>query len=124
MSNFRDYVTSSAFVLSISHRQIQCMCEIHQWGASYRLLSTFQALERKGLVERIKSDEKCTDGAFIQLTEAGHAVIPLLKLADLYVELKPFLALASAPPQEAVVVLKNGAKPSVVFQTTEAPSCP
>lgn len=124
MSNFRDYVTSTAFALTISHRQIQCMCEIHQWGSSYRLLSTFQALERKGLVERVKSEEKCTDGAIIQLTEAGHAVIPLLKLAGLYVELKPFGCFPPQPQTEAVVELREGRKPTVQFRTAEAPSCP
>lgn len=124
MSNFRDYVTSTAFAMTISHRQIQCMCEIHQWGASYRLLSTFQALERKGLVERIKSDEKCTDGAVIQLTDAGHAVIPLLKLAGLYVQFKPLLPLNPGIDKEAVLVKREGQKPGIVFQDVPVPSCP
>lgn len=125
MSNFRDYVTSTAFALTISHRQIQCMCEIHQWGESYRLLSTFQALERKGLVARVPSDEKCTDGAIIQLTEAGLAVIPLLKLAGLYVEVKPFHSFPQGQQMEAVVELREGRKPTVTFHTVEeAPACP
>ncbi len=124
MSNFRDYVTSTAFALTISHRQIQCMCEIHQYGASYRLLSTFQALERKGLVERVKPEEKCTDGAMIQLTEAGHAVIPLLKLAGLYVELPALRHCPPPPAMEAFIEQREGQKPAMVFREVVAPSCP
>jgi DNA-binding HxlR family transcriptional regulator len=75
MSNFRDYVTSTAFALTISHRQIQCMCSIHH-GSYWALLTTFQALERKGLVERIKQEEQHKEGATIRLTDAGRACIP------------------------------------------------
>ncbi|MET3512786.1 hypothetical protein ABIC63_000551 [Pseudacidovorax sp. 1753] len=116
MSNFRDYVTSTAFALTISHRQIQCMCEIDQYGASYRLLTTFQALERKGLVERVKSDEQFKEGALIQLTDAGRAVIPLLKLAGLYVEMPKWDPQPPAPAFDVEVEHAPGQKPRIVFR--------
>ena len=116
MSNFRDYVTSTAFALTISHRQIQCLSEIHQYGASWRLLTTFAALERKGLVERVKGTKQDKDVAFIQLTEAGQAVIPLLKLAGLYIELPAFTPSVLQPDMECVSEHIPGQKPRIFFR--------
>lgn len=79
MSRFADYATSTAFHLTLSKPQIRCMCQIDQTGSCYLLLGTFRALEDKGLVERVK-------GGGLALTEAGKAVMPLLRLAGLYVE--------------------------------------
>jgi hypothetical protein len=87
MSAFRDYVTSGAFQLSISRRQIDMLCQLDQYGASYGFLSTCGALIGKGLVERIQDDE--SGFPRVRLTEAGKAVIPLLKLCGLYMELPP-----------------------------------
>lgn len=84
MSLFRDYVTSTAFALTISHRQIEMICQIHKYGSAWLLLSTYGALNRKGLVERVGADDQFS--ATVRLTEAGHAVIPLLKLAGLFIE--------------------------------------
>lgn len=116
MSNFRDYVTSTAFALTISHRQIQCMCNIHHFGSSWALLSTFQALERKGIVERVKQDELTNEGATIRLTDAGRACIPLLVLAGLYVE-PPEWKLDPKPPElECVAIKEPGQKTKIVFR--------
>lgn len=40
MSNFRDYVTSTAFALTISRRQIESISQIHQFGDTWMLLTT------------------------------------------------------------------------------------
>lgn len=90
-SQFRDYVTSTAFVLTISRRQIEFISQLHQFGDSWLLLSTFDALARKGLVERVREakDDTHTTGTTVRLTEAGRAVVPLLKLAGLLIEYPP-----------------------------------
>lgn len=118
MSNFRDYVTSTAFALTISHRQIQCLCNIHHFGSYWALLTTFQALERKGLVERIKKDEQAKDGTTLQLTDAGRAVIPLLVLAGLYVEPPEWIhEERPKPPEfECVTLKKPGETTKIVFR--------
>lgn len=82
MSRFADYATSAAFHLSLSRPQVRMLCQLHQCGRSHLLLGTFRALEDKGLVERVKGPA-CTR---VQLTEAGRAVVPLLKLAGVYIE--------------------------------------
>jgi hypothetical protein len=79
VSRFADYATSTAFHLALSKPQILCLCQIEQVGGSYMQLGTFRALMDKGLVERL-------DGAGVRLTDAGRAVLPLLRLSGLYVE--------------------------------------
>lgn len=101
MSKFSDYVTSTAFSLSLSRRQIEALCAIDHYGYTWCSFMTFASLETKGLVERKfpqKIDNefssevrKAPDCAYysqaeISLTEAGKAVIPLLKLAGLYIQ--------------------------------------
>lgn len=110
MSQFRDYVTSTAFALSISRRQIECLCHVDQLGHSWLSLPTYRALEHKGLVERTtESQHSSLDnfGTTVQLTEAGRHVIPLLKLAGLYVKLPKFPEAAQVPPIDVVVKLKD-----------------
>jgi hypothetical protein len=85
MNEFADYVTGTAFNLSLSKPQIECLCQIEQTGGSWQLLSTSYALQRKGLIAR----EFSAGNWRMQLTEAGRAVIPLLKLAGLYVQAEP-----------------------------------
>lgn len=88
MDLFREYVTSGAFKLSLSKVQIDCLCQVEQTGGSWMLVTTFNALAAKGLVERTKVEG--ADGGHlvsgVRITEAGRAVIPLLKLAGLYRE--------------------------------------
>jgi len=96
---FADYVTNTAFFLSISKKQIvylqilynfpyphpeyyvkSCIVgDIHEpdsWISSYR------ALTRKGLVERIIDDVEICTGHY-ELTNAGKLVCELLKEAAL-----------------------------------------
>lgn len=82
MSEFSDYVTSTAFSLALSKPQIECLCQIEQTGGSWQSLMTSHALQRKGLVRRHFSDA----GWRIELTDAGRAVLPLLKLAGLWID--------------------------------------
>lgn len=105
MTAFRDYVTSTAFALTISRRQIEFISQLHYLGDSWLLLSTFDALARKGLVERVRNDhnDQITSGATVRLTEAGRAVVPLLKLAGLLIEYPPMPEPVDLPPIEVMV---------------------
>jgi hypothetical protein len=77
---FKDYVTGGAFHLSLSRRQTEMLSQMDQYGCSWGYVGTGGALIAKGLCERTD------DNGFpkFQLTDAGRAVIPLLKLAGLY----------------------------------------
>lgn len=99
MNIFRDYVTSTAFKLSLSKVQIECLCQIDQLGHSWMLITTFNALAGKGLVERRAPDvgEDHPAGVTVALTDAGRLVIPLLRLAGLYLDVKRW----DAPEQTA-----------------------
>lgn len=79
MSNFSDYVTSTAFRLSLSGPQVQCLLQIEETGGSWLGHITFNALEAKGLTERYREGDRVG----VRLTEAGRAVMPLLRLAGL-----------------------------------------
>lgn len=85
MSAFSEYVTGTAFNLSLSRRQIECLSQIDQYGGAWVSLNTFGALVAKGLCERIP-DEELGHMPRVRMTEAGQAVIPLLKLAGVYVK--------------------------------------
>jgi len=108
MSLFREYVTSTAFKLSLSKVQIECICQIDQLGRTWLLLTTFNALAGKGLVERRPAGDGESEhpaGAHVSLTEAGRAVIPLLKLAGLYHELPKWEPAVDLP--EPVIVIRR-----------------
>lgn len=93
MSTFKDYVTGTSFALTLSRRQIEMICQLDQFGSSYGFISTFGALVGKGLAERrTDTPEK------VHLTEAGKAVIPLIRLAGLYVEYPPIPEPVELPP--------------------------
>jgi hypothetical protein len=101
MSAFKEYATGTAFAISLSKPQIECLCQIHQTGGSWRLLTTSYALQRKGLVIRE------FDGSWhMRLTDAGEALMPLLKLAGLWVD---FTTPAAMPIQPVVVRAKGSA---------------
>lgn len=92
MSAFKEYATGTAFAIALSKPQIECMCQIQQTGGSWRLLTTSYALQRKGLVIRE------FDGSWhMRLTDAGEALMPLLKLAGLWVDFS-IPAAAAIPP--------------------------
>lgn len=99
---FKDYVTGGAFHLSLSRRQTEMLCHMDQFGYSWGYLNTGGALIAKGLCERT------TEGDFPRfgLTEAGKAVIPLLKLAGLYTRIETPDAV-ELPPIEVVVKRKE-----------------
>lgn len=101
---FKDYVTGGAFQLSLSKRQAEMLSHIDQMGSTWGHLSTFGALESKGLVKRIQSEqaEEGNDSlAFkrVCLTEAGIALIPLLKIAGVYSEIPKHECLELPPPR-------------------------
>ncbi len=112
MSEFSEYVTSTAFHLRLSKVQIDCLCQIHQIGQSWMLITTFNALAGKGLVTRVRLDAERDHpaGATVRLTEAGEAIMPLLKLAGLYREFPKFPAPLKQP--EVSVRLKGQSNPS------------
>lgn len=106
MNVFKEYVTSTAFKLSLSKVQIECLSQIDQIGKSWMHLSTFHALSGKGLVERIESEYE-TNLITVTLTDAGKSVIPLLKLSGLYVEIPKWDDPVVLP--EIVITLKDPA---------------
>lgn len=105
MSMFRDYVTSTAFALTISRRQIECIWQIENFGGAWVSLNTAQALISKGLVER-KNGEGDDPSVGVVLTEAGKAAIPLLKLAGLWADRPAYLDEPAVELPEINVVVK------------------
>lgn len=85
MRKFKEYVTSSAFRIDLSHRQIQTMlaldisqdtmffdCESH--------VSSYRALERKGIFYYQKGVKKDWSDRGYFFTKEGKALVELLKL--------------------------------------------
>lgn len=106
---FRDYVTGGAFSLSLSKRQAEMLSHIHQMGSSFGYLSTYGALEAKGLVERIEpadGEEVNQWTQKVRLTEAGNALVPLLKIAGVYVELPTYPPPAEIPSVKVTIKRK------------------
>ncbi len=123
MSAFRDYVTSTAFALTVSRRQIECISQLQQFGDTWMLLTTFGALERKGLVERVKAPtEDAYFSTVARLTEAGQAVVPLLKLAGLLIEYPPTPEPVELPPIDVAVILKRRPQPQPDAQAPQEPA--
>lgn len=85
MSAFSEYATSIAFNINLSGPMIEALCgldkQMNIWCGDH----TVGALVHRGLIERIEGNCEC-----IQLTEAGEAIVPLLRLADVYVH-NPYL---------------------------------
>jgi hypothetical protein len=94
-SKFKDYVTSTAFNLTLSKPMIECLSQMHQWGSSWANLSTCHALENRGLVERVSEFSDLPEhlqhqlAPRVKLSDAGEALVPLLKIAGLYVYFEP-----------------------------------
>ena len=84
MSAFKEYATGTAFAMSLSKPQIECLCQIEQTEGSWLLLTTSYALQRKGLIEREFDGD--AHKWRMRLTAAGVALMPLLKLAGLWVD--------------------------------------
>lgn len=110
MSAFKEYVTSTAFKLSLSKVQIECISQIDQLGASWMFISTANALIGKGLIERATQANDVPDNEFggrMKLTEAGKAVVPLLKMSGLYVVFPKWPEPVQLP--EPVITIKRKA---------------
>lgn len=75
---FSEYVQSTAFSLTLSRRMIDSLFFCKRFGI-IMTRSTAHSLQSRGLVETVAGDRW-------KLTEAGEAVIPLLKLAGLDVD--------------------------------------
>ena len=105
MSQFKEYVTSTAFRLSLSKPQIECLSQIDQLGTSWMFITTFNALASKGLVEREAKEEFSEHGGKVRLTEAGKLVIPLLKMAGLYMVMPTWPD--PEPQPDIQVVIRN-----------------
>lgn len=106
MSTFSEYVTGTSFAISLSRRQIDMLCQLDQYSFSYGFLSTCGALVAKGLVERRFTEKE----GQVVLTEAGKAVIPLLRMAGLYVTYPPIPSAVDLPPIEVNVKMKEASK--------------
>lgn len=94
MSNkFKNYVTSTAFSLSLSRNMIDNLCLLDQQDFGYVSSATYNSLYNRGLIEQCQNAHSDLPETLVntlsplaKLTEAGKALIPLLKLAGLYVE--------------------------------------
>jgi hypothetical protein len=93
MSRFSEYVTSTAFSMSLSQSMVQALCGLYAaenaperarcrymgWAlAESHAVMTLRALSRRGLLNRKE------EGEVVSLSDAGRAIVPLLKLAGLY----------------------------------------
>ena len=86
---FQNYVTESAFSLSLSKAQVAELGRIGNEGVRANGGHTVASLRRKGLIVPDRDD--CHAFANWRLSTAGKAVFDLLLVADLIgVEQKPF----------------------------------
>lgn len=105
MSQFAEYVTSTAFNLSLSKRMIEALCWMNHYGNICASTATVRSLEARGLIERKVPNPRRPDGpnddpdapwifSGYAMSEAGKAVIPLLKLCGLFTSYPP-----TVPPE-------------------------
>lgn len=85
MNKFREYVTSSAFRIDLSHRQIQAMLALDisptTMYQSEAHISTYRALERRGIFyHQMGVKEDRSDRGYF-FTGEGRALVDLLKIA-------------------------------------------
>ena len=117
MSVFSEYVTSTAFNITLSRNQISCLCAVGQmrgpWGGT---VGSSRALIHKGLItHRSEQNPQYPNRPEIQiqiweLTEAGKAMIPLLKLAGLWIEYPKMVQAYPEDVREPMVRLKEPAE--------------
>lgn len=91
-NNFKNYVTSTAFSLSLSRSMIESLCLLDTYGTYFVQRQTFGSLLNRGLIELdadagsdLPETMRAQISPCVRLTEAGKAVIPLLKLSGLYI---------------------------------------
>ncbi len=92
-NRFKNYTTSTAFSISLSRAMIETLCLLEQYGSYYVTRHSFSSLYNRGLIELdgVASSDlpdtiKTQLSPCVKLTEAGKAIIPLLKLSGLYIE--------------------------------------
>ncbi len=92
-NNFKNYTTSTAFSLSLSRAMIDSLCILDQYGTFYVTRHTYLSLWNRGLIEQdnaagsdLPETLKNQISPCVKLTEAGKAIIPLLKLSGLYIK--------------------------------------
>jgi hypothetical protein len=99
---FRDYVTGTSFCLTLSRRMIEMISQMDAYGSTYGLMATARGLSERGLVEWADKEKYEGDSLPVmfrfRLTEAGKAVVPLLKLSGLYVEYPALEPAVELPP--------------------------
>lgn len=86
MSQFKEYATATAFQISLSKRMIEMLLYMERDGNIHGLLplcghwfTTAGSLVRRGLAYH-------QEGKGYQATEAGLAIVPLLKLAGFSIQ--------------------------------------
>lgn len=85
MSKFSEYASSTAFTVSLSNPQIECLYTfyIDDWDLTVMYsMATIKALGRKGLVEWKKNEKGKYDGCSI--TEEGKKLAELLDMAGYF----------------------------------------
>lgn len=105
---FRDYVTGTSFALTLSKRMIEMLCQMDQYGYAFGHTGTARSLADHGLAEWADKDAVVAGAAYPQflkfrLTEAGKVVMPLLRLAGLYVQ-HPEIPPAADLPEPVVTI--------------------
>jgi len=107
---FVDYVTSGAFNLNLSRRQIDALkfYACHEQFI-YTPSRSSQVLVEKGLIEQVPQEEAHDKNyGCMRITEEGKLVWELIKRAGLAVELPPSVFIP-APTVDFVVQLKEPA---------------
>lgn len=105
---FVDYVTSGAFNLNLSRRQIDCLkyYACHEQFI-YTPSRSSQVLAEKGLIEQVPQEEAHDKNyGCMRITEEGKLVWELIKRAGLAVELPPSVFLAAPTVDELLLEVK------------------
>lgn len=108
---FKAYVTGTSFALTLSKNMIDMLCQMDRFGYTYAGVGTARSLHDRGLAEWAPTSENISDlppADFrrFRLTEAGRAVIPLLKLSGLYIEY-PIYEAVDLPPTQVTIRRKD-----------------
>lgn len=107
---FKEYVTSTSFALTLSRRMIDMLCQMDHYGSTWGLPGTARGLADRGLCEWMDAAAHVGEEPYIRryrLTEAGKAVLPLLKLAGLYIEKPDWPDPVDLPPIEITIKRKE-----------------
>ncbi len=111
-SQFRDYVTGTSFALTLSRRMIDLLCQMDHYGYAFGTPATARSLHDRGLDEwmdreKVEAGHPYPQLLKFRLTEAGKAVIPLLRLAGLYTQFPVDPEPAELPDIDVKVTLRK-----------------